>query len=83
MFSRKCVCKLNISKIVRPLLAAVGVNGLTHPGLSIFHNKYPDNFDDIILMRAFIGNYLKGICLSEHHQQVSFKYFINSCFFPM
>ena len=28
MFSRKCVCKLNISKIVRPLLAALSVNGL-------------------------------------------------------
>ena len=29
MFSRKCVCKLNIPKIVRPLLAALSVNGLT------------------------------------------------------
>ena len=28
LFSRKCVCKLNISKIVRPLLAALSVNGL-------------------------------------------------------
>ena len=31
MFSRKCVCKLNISKIVRPLLAALSVNGLIMP----------------------------------------------------
>ena len=29
MFSRKCVCKVNISKIVRALLAALSVNGLT------------------------------------------------------
>ena len=28
MFSKKCVCKLNIFKIVRPLLAALSVNGL-------------------------------------------------------
>ena len=28
MFSRKCVCKLNISKIVSPLLAALSVDGL-------------------------------------------------------
>ena len=28
MFSRKCVCKLNISKIIWPLLAALSVNGL-------------------------------------------------------
>ena len=34
MFSRKCVCKLNISKIDRPLLAALSVNGLKH---CIFH----------------------------------------------
>ena len=59
------------------------MNGLTHPGLSIFHNKYPDNFDDIILMRAFIGNYSRGICLSEHNQQLSFKYFINSFLDPI
>ena len=34
MFSRKCVCKLNISKIVRPLLAPLSVNGL-----KIYKNK--------------------------------------------
>ena len=33
MFSRKCVCKLNISKIVRPLLAPLSVNGLSIDGL--------------------------------------------------
>ena len=32
MFSRKCVCKLNISKIVRPLLAALSVNGIMRLG---------------------------------------------------
>ena len=32
MFSRKCVCKLNISKIVRPLLAALSVNGIVRLG---------------------------------------------------
>ena len=32
MFSRKCVCKLDISKIVRPLLAALSVNGLMVSG---------------------------------------------------
>ena len=29
MFSRKCVCKLNISTVVGPLLAALNVNGLS------------------------------------------------------
>ena len=29
MFRKKCFCKENISKIVRPLLATVSVNGLT------------------------------------------------------
>ena len=28
MFSKKCFCKENISKIVRPLLTALSVNGL-------------------------------------------------------
>ena len=28
MFSKKCFCKENISKIVRPLLAALSINGL-------------------------------------------------------
>ena len=28
MFSKKCFCKGNISEIVRPLLAALSVNGL-------------------------------------------------------
>ena len=30
MFSIKCFCKENISKIFRPLLAALSVNGLTY-----------------------------------------------------
>ena len=30
MLSKKCFCKGNISKIVRPLLAALSVNGLTY-----------------------------------------------------
>ena len=29
MFPKKCFCKGNISKIVRPLLAALSVNGLS------------------------------------------------------
>ena len=29
MFSKKCFCKENISKIVRPLLGAVSINGLS------------------------------------------------------
>ena len=29
MFSRKCVCKSNISKMLRPLLAALSVKGLS------------------------------------------------------
>ena len=31
MFSRKCVCNFNISKIVRPLSASLSVNGLRYP----------------------------------------------------
>ena len=32
MFSKKCFCKENISKMVRPLLAAPSVNGLMSSG---------------------------------------------------
>ena len=39
MFSRKCVCKLHISKIVRPLLAALSVNGLTLTMLRLLSSK--------------------------------------------
>ena len=34
MFSKKCFCKENVSKIVRPLLAALSVNVLTSLVLS-------------------------------------------------
>ena len=34
MFSRKSVCKLDISKIVRPVLAALSVNGLNQSSRS-------------------------------------------------
>ena len=45
MFSRKCVCKLNISKIVRPLLAALSDNGLT-TGRSKSSLDVKENGDD-------------------------------------
>ena len=37
MFSKKCFCKENISKIVRPLSAALSVNGLIKT-LTRLHN---------------------------------------------
>ena len=39
MFSKKCFCKENISKSVRPLLAALSVNGLTMLLPAVFHQN--------------------------------------------
>ena len=36
----------------------------------------PDNFDEIFQVLAQLAKYLKEKCLSEHYQQLSFKYFV-------
>ena len=49
MFSRKYVYKLNISKIVRPLLAALSVNGLKQTARPLYKETHmpdqPRGFD--------------------------------------
>ena len=53
MISRKCVCKLDISKIVRPLLAALSDNGLI-----IMKNTYP-------IESSFVCCSMLSICMSR------------------
>ena len=44
--------------------------------------KQPDNFDEILQANAQLGKYLKEKCLSEHFQQLSFKYLVKSFSIP-
>ena len=68
MFSRKCVCKLNISKIVRPLLAALSVNGL-------MQSHRPPSKDIIYLDRALLSY---RIVLNGRLTDISMTYIMNT-----
>ena len=54
MFFRKCICKFKIFKIVRPILAAVSVNGLrldASPVYLYFHDLLSDRFSHHALVK--------------------------------
>ena len=55
MFSRKCVCKLNISKVVRPLLAALSVNLFegNSPTQSIIRPYMNENLNSFNIKASF------------------------------
>ena len=41
--------------------------------------KQPHNYNDNLQAKAKSGKYLIKKCQSEHNQQLSFKYFVESC----
>ena len=38
--------------------------------------KQPDNFDEMLQVKALLGKYLMEKCSSKHNQLLSFKYFV-------
>ena len=57
MFSKKCFCKGNISKIVRPLLAALSVNGLIT--IHTHFNNFPPfhNFIHLLIIAPSFSHF--------------------------
>ena len=76
IFSQLCFCLKDMIKIVRPLLAAMSINGLTQSYLWISLTSVVwtyGTFENALELSIYGKRYLKGSCWSFSDQHFSFK----------
>ena len=57
-------------------------SGLVKPISTQSGQNRPDNFENILPTKAYLGKHLKEKCSSEATKQLSFKYFAKFPFIP-